>query len=235
MNSSGNTKVIAIPKKSEKLAEFVGIVLGDGNIDAYKKGKKIRTYAVRIAGHAIDDYEYMKDYVAPLASSLFQVRSSIHFHRTNKGMYVSIYGKRIVEFFNKMGIKSGNKIRNKTKIPGWILKEKKYIRACLRGLYDTDGSIYELLPHWPGLYQLNFDNYNLIMLKQVRFLLIKIGYHPSKIHGNKTKNGTKVDLTRKAEIKKFYKEIGTHNKKHKDRFLGIAPSKGLSLEKPCGI
>ena len=224
MNSKGNTKDITIPEKAEKLAEFVGIILGDGNIDAYKKGKKIRTYAIRIAGHAIDDYEYMKDYVAPLASSLFQVKSSIHFHKTRKGIYVSIYGKRIVEFFNSMGMKAGDKIRNKTKIPGWILEDKRYMRACLRGLYDTDGSIYELLPHWPGLYQLNFDNYNLTLLKQVRLVLIQLGYHPSKIHGNKTKNGTKVDLTRKTEIKKFYKEIGTLNKKHKERFLAIAPS-----------
>ena len=45
-----NTKRISIPKKDEKLAEFIGIVLGDGNLNAYKKGKKVRTYMVRIAG-----------------------------------------------------------------------------------------------------------------------------------------------------------------------------------------
>ena len=45
-----NTKQISIPKKDEKLAEFIGMVLGDGNLNAYKKGKKVRTYMVRIAG-----------------------------------------------------------------------------------------------------------------------------------------------------------------------------------------
>ena len=213
-----NTKQIAIPKKDEKLAEFIGIVLGDGNLNAYKKGKKVRTYMIRIAGHSIDDYNYMTKYVAPLANSLFKCKSSIYLKKNCKGIYVTIYGKKIIEFFLSMGIKPGNKIKNKSKIPKWILRNKKFMSACLRGLYDTDGSIYELLPQWPGLYQLNFDNYNFTLLKQVRNLLIRLGYHPSRIHGTKTENGTKVDLTRKDEIKKFYKEVGTQNDKHKKRF-----------------
>jgi len=35
--SSGSTKQINEPDNSKELAEFVGIVLGDGNICSYKK------------------------------------------------------------------------------------------------------------------------------------------------------------------------------------------------------
>ena len=213
-----NTKQIQIPKKDDKLAEFIGIVLGDGNLNAYSRGKKVRTYMIRIAGHSEDDYTYMKNYVAPLARNLFKCKSSISLKTNCKCMYVTIYGKKIIEFFSSMNIKPGNRIENKSLIPKWIFRKKKFMKACLRGLYDTDGSIYELLPHWPGLYQLNFDNYNFPLLKQVRILLIQLGYHPSRIHGTKTKNGTKIDLTRKGEIEKFYKEIGTQNDKHKQTF-----------------
>lgn len=213
-----NTKQVSFPKKDEKLAEFIGIVLGDGNLNAYKKGKRSRTYMVRIAGHSIDDYKYMTKYVASLASNLFKCKASIYIRPNCNGIYVTIYGKKIIEFFSSMKLIPGDKIKNKLLIPKWIFRRKSFMKACLRGLYDTDGSIYELLPNWPGLYQLNFDNYNFGMLKQVRNLLIKLGFHPSRIHGTKTKNGTKIDLTRKGEIKKFYKEIGTKNDKHKKTF-----------------
>ena len=70
--SSGTTKTITIPPKNEKLAELVGILLGDGNIHVYK-GKKSTSYAVRIAGDSNKDKKYLIDYVKPLCDSLFDV------------------------------------------------------------------------------------------------------------------------------------------------------------------
>ena len=41
LNSKGSLKEIKIAKKSKELAELIGIILGDGNIHYFKKGKKI--------------------------------------------------------------------------------------------------------------------------------------------------------------------------------------------------
>src|SRR3989344_4923979 len=57
-NSPGSTVQIKIPNKDEKLAELIGIILGDGNINYYKKGKKIGVYQVNIAGDKNLDREY---------------------------------------------------------------------------------------------------------------------------------------------------------------------------------
>ena len=219
-----NIKDIKIPSKSSKLAEFIGIVLGDGNIHAYIKGKKTRTYMIRIAGNSIKDFNYLTEYVKPLGEDLFGIKGQIFKSKNCNCLYLTFHGKKIIDFFQKMNLPPGNKIKNKIRIPSWIFSKKIYMRACLRGLYDTDGSIYELLPNWPGLYQLNLDNYNYDLLKQVRDMLIFLGFKPSKIHGNKTPEGTKIDITRKKDIKKFYKEIGTNNDSKRKKFLELFDS-----------
>ncbi len=38
--------------------------------------------------------------------------------------------------------KGGSKYIQKVRIPEWILKNEKYIKECLRGIVQTDGSIY---------------------------------------------------------------------------------------------
>ena len=52
--SKGNTKEIKFPKESEKLAEFYGIMFGDGNLNV-KKGHKLGTYQIRIVGDSRHD------------------------------------------------------------------------------------------------------------------------------------------------------------------------------------
>lgn len=39
--------------------------------------------------------------------------------------------------------KNGSKIKQKVAIPSWIKKDVNYIKPCLRGLIETDGSIYQ--------------------------------------------------------------------------------------------
>ena len=49
-----NIKKITIPQKDEKLAELVGIILGDGNIYV-RKGKNSNNYQFRIVGDSIKE------------------------------------------------------------------------------------------------------------------------------------------------------------------------------------
>jgi len=41
---------------------------------------------------------------------------------------------------SKMGLCIGSKVRNQVDIPLWIKESDTYIKSCLRGLFDTDGS-----------------------------------------------------------------------------------------------
>jgi DNA-binding transcriptional regulator WhiA len=104
--------------------------------------------------------------------------------------------------------KAGNKIKNRVSIPQWIWKNDVLLRSCLRGLIDTDGSIYRLKPQWPNLTQLSFKNNNSRLLKDVRKALNELGFHPSKVFGNR------VVVTRQNEIGRYFDIIGTNNDTH---------------------
>ncbi|MBN1159801.1 MAG: hypothetical protein JXA43_01010 [Candidatus Diapherotrites archaeon] len=212
-NSTGNTGKIKIPKKSEKLAELVGIILGDGNIHAFSKGKKVRAYSIRIAGHAKNDRDYLTNHVFRLFKDLFDVQPRIYKSKRSKAMYVNVYNKALVDYFLEMGLKKGNKITSQVTIPKWILKDKKLIIACIRGLIDTDGSIYRMSRKDANLKRISFKNYNQALLKQARNCFIELGFHPSKIIC-----GNYFTLSRQEEIKRYISMIEFNNSKHINRF-----------------
>jgi len=206
INSNGRLKEIKIPEKKESLAELWGIILGDGHIERIKK-YKVGVYKIKIAGHSVDDRDYLLNFVRPLCEELFGVKSRIYQSKTKNCLYVMIDSRRIVDFFEENEFPAGNKIINGVKIPDWIKENNLFLAACLRGLYDTDGSFYRLTNQ--NSYQIHFKNYNLDLLNEVRRALLKLGINPSKIICNKS-----IVITKKSEIEKFYKLIGFSNPKH---------------------
>jgi len=213
INSNGTLKCIRIPRYSKKLAELVGIILGDGNIHSFKISKKVSSYMVRIAGDKRLDRDYLIRYVSGLFRDLFGVEPKIDERKTNE-MLVIVHSKRIVEFFVSMGIKSGNKIKNQVTIPDWVFKKDDYLKACIRGLIDSDGCIYTLKPFYPKYYQLCFKNFNTRLIEDTRKAFLKLGYPISNIS-----MGIQIYLTQKKYVRKFYKEIGFSNEKHIKRYL----------------
>jgi intein/homing endonuclease len=207
---------IKLPKKpSVELAEFIGIVLGDGNVNSTKSG----SHQIRIT--ADSRLDYLQNHVTKLCVKLFNIIPKFYKFKNRNVLHLIITGKALIEYFLLMGIKSGSKIRNQSTIPKWIWKSDEYLKACLRGLIDTDGSIYELLPNWPGLFQLTFENRNITLLRDTRKIFVELGFNPSKICGNKTNYGTKFYITRKSQIQKYLKEIGFSNIKHIQRTIKL--------------
>ena len=215
IKSRGTLKEINIPEKDEKLAEFIGILLGDGNINSFNKGKKIRTYAIRIAGNAKTDRAYFLDYVKPLMENLFRTPVKIYLREDRGVMYLLLHSYHLVKFLDKEGLKAGNKIKNQVTIPAWICKNNSFLRACLRGLIDTDGCIYTMKPKYPNYFQISFKNYNERLLEDVRKGFLKLGFRVSRI------SCKQIYITAQSEIEKYYKEIGFSNPKHKEKYLNI--------------
>lgn len=208
INSKGSMVEIKIPKKNKKLAELFGIILGDGNINFYKKGKKIGVYQVNIAGDRNLDKDYHSIYIISLLKDLFGVKVKEKLSPRNNARYLIISSRQLVDFLISQGLKSGHKIKNKANIPLWIKKNPVYLSACIRGLFDTDGCVYELLPHWPGLYQISLTCNNPILINDVRNGLLSLGIKCSNVSKNK------IYVTKKTELRKFLKEIGFRNSRH---------------------
>lgn len=215
LNSSGSKIKINKPHYNEELAEFIGAVLGDGHVCFIKEGKKKGVYVIRISGDLKKDKEYHL-YLTKIIKKLFNLEAK-EITRKN-GRFLDAYSKELVEFFIDMGIHPGNKIKNQSTIPNWILNEKSFLRTCLRGLIDTDGSIHRMSNKDPNLLRINFTNYNSTLLNDARNGLIKLGFTPSKIIIGKMFN-----LSKQKEIKRYVKEIGFKNQKHVRRLIKFSP------------
>ena len=206
---AGFVKKIKSPEESERLAELYGIMLGDGNMTKLKS-YKVGTYQIRIVGDSRHDKEYLINYVKPLIKSLFKIDVYSYKAKNINALYLSATGRKLVEFWESKGFKPGNKITNQLEIPNWIKQNTRFLKACIRGLYDTDGSIYKLTNQ--NSYQICLTNYNNTLLNQVRESLISLEINPSKI----TK-GRDLLITKKSELRKFLNEIGFRNSRHLDK------------------
>lgn len=208
--SNGNTKNISFPEESRELAEFYGVMLGDGNSTRIK-GKKVGTYSIKIVGDSRYDKEYLSKYVKQLIEDLFDIKTNLRKQKHKNAIFIEAHGKMLVNFLEKKGFKPGNKIKNRLEIPAWIKNNEEYLVACIRGLFDTDGSFYKLTNQ--NTHQINFKNFNLELLQDFRAGLIKLGINCSKIS---KKNS--VYITKKEEIAKFFKVVGSNNFKHLNKF-----------------
>jgi len=210
INSRGSTNKINLPEDSKELAEFYGIMLGDGN--SYKRSfynsrkNKSGTYSIKIVGDSVKDKDYLFNHVKPLIDNLFKIDSKLGKFNSSNAIFVQANGIELVNFLEGKGFKPGNKITNQLGIPEWIKKEENYLRSCLRGLYDTDGSVYKITNQ--NSHQICFTNYNLCLLNDVRASLIKLGINCSNISKHD------VYITKKSELRKFLKLIGFSNNRH---------------------
>lgn len=196
-------KEIKYPKESYKLAEFVGIVLGDG---AVTPGQVVITL------HRIDDGLYA-DYVCRLIYDLFDVRPSKH-PRDNV-INIRISRVLLVGFLNRMGINVGNKVRQQVDVPTWIKSNISYSKACLRGLFDTDGCFYvDKHLYKNKVYEncaINFSNRSKPLLDFFQSQLSNLNFHPLRT------SGYNVCLKRELEVIKYSEIIGFSNSKHKHK------------------
>lgn len=194
-------KDIKRPKSGLHLAEFIGIVLGDGGLTDYQ---------LKITFNRETDAEY-GDFVKELIRKLFKLTAKIIHKKLDKGSDVTVYSKNLVEFLESNGLKRGNKVRNKADIPPWIKRNNKLQLSCLRGLMDTDGSCYTYSHSVNKKRYRNvalcFTNASAALLESVYSIFVSNGYHPCMI-------GRRVYIYRGSEIKKYFQKVGTHNSKH---------------------
>lgn len=120
------------PKHSSELAEFLGIVMGDGGLTDEQ---------CEISLHIADDVEYAK-YVKSLSDRLFHSHASICPYPRHSVIKVIISGVKFIDILEGFGLRRGHKIRHQVDIPDWVKRKPEYLIACMRGLFDTDGGTF---------------------------------------------------------------------------------------------
>ncbi|MFA6285319.1 MAG: LAGLIDADG family homing endonuclease [Parcubacteria group bacterium] len=197
------------PLFSAKLAEFVGILLGDGGISQRQ---------VSITLNRETDKEYIK-FVKKMIKELFGISPGLYSHLKSKADTIVISRTELVEYLTqRLGLKTGNKVKQRIDIPKWIMRKRKYKIACLRGLVDTDGTTiihrYKSKNRFYVYKKLGFTSRSFPLLKSVNGILTEL-----KIKNRIAKDQYDIRIEAVADIKKYFDLIGSSNPKHLKRYL----------------
>ena len=196
------------PEFSEKLAEFVGIMLGDGGISEYQFTVTLNT---------VTDKEYSK-YVQKLIENLFEVSLGVCFNKKFLAERIMVSRIDLISYLvETVGLKRGNKVKQQVDIPSWIKENKHYSISCLRGLIDTDGCIilHQYLSRGKKYCykKIGFTSRSYPLLQSVSAMLLILG-----IRHRIMKNNWDIRIEAQEEVRKYFQVVGTHNLKHLKRY-----------------
>lgn len=200
-DSVTNPRSIRLPRKSTKLAEFLGIMMGDGTLAPYH---------IAITLNAVDDLEYSY-FVSKIIEELFQTEAKRYSKKDAKVLNIVVSRIKLVDYLRKLGLPKGDKVKQRLSIPNWIKSNKKYARACVRGLVDTDGSVYEHRYSVKGkIYcytKISFTSASTLLCKEVENILKSEGIKTSRSEKN-------VRIEDFASVNCYVKKFKSHNPKH---------------------
>lgn len=189
------------PRKSNLLAEFVGIVLGDGGLT---NGQ------LHITLNSVADVNYL-DYVIKLSERLFNY--SPHMYK-KKGALANVLvfsGVELINFLLRMGLKLGNKVKIQVDSPDWIKLNKSYSLWCLRGLMDTDGGVFKhkyMVNNKEYSYlKICFTNMSQPLIRFVFNTLSSVGLGP------KYRMNNKVWLYNSLDVVRYFSIVGSSNER----------------------
>jgi hypothetical protein len=196
------------PKCSDDLAEFVGILLGDGGMTKNQ---------MTITLHYMDDMEYA-DYVIKLIKRNFDLVASKHKKNGCNVFNIRISRVGLVDYLtDKFGLKTGNKVKQQVDIPKWIRKKTSFQIFCLRGLVDTDGSLfihrYKSSGKIYNYKKIDFTSRSAPLLKSASDILTKL-----MINHRITNDTYSLRIEAKKDVERYFSIVGTHNPKHWKRY-----------------
>lgn len=114
---------------------IIGVAIGDGNL-SNPNGR-----ATRLRITCDKKYPALMKRVANSLQSLFPQNKVSVVGRKEGCSDISVYSNHLEQLLGWQASK-GSKFTQKVSIPGWIKRRKKYKLNCLKGLMETDGSIY---------------------------------------------------------------------------------------------
>lgn len=206
-NDIYSKKTITIPTDCDDFAEFIGIMIGDGSVGQYQ---------ISVTLDSRTDVEYA-EYVIQLTERLFGIMPHRRLREDRHCIVIEVSSVNLVEYLVSRGLPQGNKIRHGLCIPEWIKQNSSYSISCIRGIFDTDGSVFQEKHHIKeetySYCRMSFVSASSSLLRDVCTILVGLQL-TAKIHG-----GRAVTIGRFTDIEKYFRIIGSSNPKHRRRFV----------------
>jgi hypothetical protein len=196
---------IVLPGLNSKFAEFMGALAGDGHLSATHD-----IYRVEITLDGREDRYYAR-FIARCFQDLFGLSPRLNWRNDQNCVQVMVHSKKVHKFLSQSFV-VGKK--DSLWVPNWIDSEKE-ISAYLRGLIDTDGSLFFAKR---GMYERN--SYPVIELKmedcgfldEVEDLLETLDIEFYRASYNK------IQLNGEKKLKKWMSKVGFSNPSRSSRY-----------------
>jgi len=210
-NNYSRRKAINLPLPSEKLAEFIGIFLGDGSFR--------NKYQIAVSYNHKNEIEYA-DYIENLIAYLFGLKTKRLIREKYGSADIIANSSNLVDFLSDELMLADIKKKDKFILPKWVWKSDKYKMGFIRGLFDAEGCVYrhtyisnKKVYTYKKIAITNYSSRVLVLLKN---LLLETGFHPAIYHN-------RVHLYTQQEVNSFFGLIGTNNNKNRLRFEKSLP------------
>jgi len=199
---------------NRELSEFYGVLLGDGCMSKFNSQNREKEI-IRIDGNSITDLEYY-NYLKKLIKKITGRDVNTGFRKNKNAIFITFHNKKFSNYLNsKLGFPYGKK---KGRIIPYELLDKNYIKYLLRGLFDTDGSIYFTKNNWKREGRtypiIEISSHNDALIKQLLKVLEDLDFRPTLSFYNDS-----IKLHGKYNVKKWMDEIGSSNPHKLRRYL----------------
>ena len=212
---------VTLPEKNEDLAEFIGILTGDGFANYYLSRQ---AYLIEVSGNKTKDFEYHKEYLKKLTKEIFNIEPKINYVKNQNTLRSIIRSKAIVSFLKDIDFPLGKK--GEISVPLWILEKNNLLRKFIIGLFDTDG--YLCLKNKEG------KKYPVIgITSKSKSLLVPIKDFLDLSYGISSYLGTeitkdprykseliihKLQISGNKNVNLFFQKIGSNNPRNKIKY-----------------
>ncbi len=195
-----------------KVAEAIGIILGDGHLHT-------RNNLITITG-SLENLSYYQRRVSPLFQEVFGKNPTLRKRNDRNAYYLMLNSKEGFNLLiNKIGMKRGSK--KDASIPQCIFSSKNVAKAFLRGMFDTDGCIKfskqsKNINYYPRIQIALKENQ---MAHQIGELLDMLGFKYGKWKEQRFSGIIFYQISGHKNTKKWFKEIKPQNQVHVTKFL----------------
>lgn len=174
------------------LTYVIGVALGDGNLSNPNKR------AVRLRITCDTKYKKIIENIIKSIKIILPKNKVSIVKREKNYIDISCYSNKWESLLGwKVGL--GSKYKQKISVPKWIINNKKFTLLCLRGLLETDGSIY-----LDRKYKMaNFVTIIPSLAADVMTMIEKIGFKPNIQFFYYNYKRTKITIRVSKDVENF--------------------------------
>lgn len=195
--------------------EFYGALLGDGWLSSlsYDYKNKKTLWWVGISGHSELDRDYLM-FLKGIIKKVFYKSVIVKYKKNSKAMEILFCHKQLILFMNKelgfpIGKKIGLKIENK------IAQEWNKLKYVIRGIFDTDGSLYfDKTPVGKPYPVISIHMKSPLLLNQINKQLLSQNF---KVRFRKNE----LLLKGSKQLNKWMRQIGSSNNRHLSKYYNF--------------